>query len=296
MSVDIQHSNDRPSVTVMGLGPMGKAMAKVFLESGYEVTVWNRTASKADELVAMGAIRASTITEAVTSNELLLLSLTDYDAMYAILEPVTDQLSGKIFVNLSSDSPSKVREASKWFSERGAQHLTGGVLTPPSGVGNAESVTLYSGPRETFESNRGILNVLTSTKYMGEDPGLSMLYYQIQIDVFWTAMSSYLHALAVARANGITAAQVLPFISDILSSLPKLLEFYTQRIDAGKHHGDVEKLSMSLASVEHVVRTSEDAGIDSSLPAAVLNIIKRGVADGHGNDSFTSLLEIFQKS
>ena len=121
-----------------------------------------------------------------------------------------------------------------------------------------------------------------------------MLYYQIQIDVFWTAMLSYLHALAVAGANGITAEQFLPYVSDTLSSLPMLLEFYTSRIDAGKHQGDVEKLAMGMASIEHVVQTSKEAGIDASLPAAVLEVFKRGVDNGHANDSFTSLIEMFK--
>ncbi|WP_256865489.1 NAD(P)-binding domain-containing protein [Paenibacillus sp. 32352] len=95
------------SVTIIGLGPMGQAMAGVYLERGYKVTVWNRTASKADELVLRGAVKASSIKEALDANELAVLSLTDYDVMYAILEPASEQLSGKVLVNLSSDTPQK---------------------------------------------------------------------------------------------------------------------------------------------------------------------------------------------
>ena len=42
-------------VTVIGLGPMGRAMAAAFLAAGQPTTVWNRTAGKADELLARGA-------------------------------------------------------------------------------------------------------------------------------------------------------------------------------------------------------------------------------------------------
>lgn len=295
VSQGTEQVGSRLSVTVIGLGPMGKAIVGAFLDKGYEVTVWNRTLSKADDLMAKGAMKASTVSEAITSNELIILSLTDYHAMYAIFEPISEQLSGKVIVNLSSDTPEKVREASEWLAERNAVQLTGGVLASPPGIGNKESVTLYSGPRKTFDDYQNILEVLTSTSYKGEDPGLAMLYYQLQIDVFWTAMLSNLHAVAVARANGITAEQLLPYVSDILSTMPKLLEFYAPRIDAGTHSGDVEKLAMGLASVEHVVQTSNEAGIDASLPAAVLDVFKRGVARGHAGDSFTSLIDMFQK-
>jgi 3-hydroxyisobutyrate dehydrogenase-like beta-hydroxyacid dehydrogenase len=72
-------------VTVIGLGPMGQAMVRAFLAAGHPVTVWNRTAARADELVAAGARRAATVAEAVAANELVVLSLTDYRAMYDIL-------------------------------------------------------------------------------------------------------------------------------------------------------------------------------------------------------------------
>jgi len=285
---------NRTSVTIIGLGPMGQAMAAVFLERGYEVTLWNRTAGKADALAAKGAIKASSVNEAVAANDLVILSLTDYDAMYAILEQARD-LSGKVFVNLSSDTPEKAREAAKWFEARGARHITGGVKVPPSGIGKAESSAYYSGPREVFDAHKKTLEVLTAVDYRGEDPGLAALYYQIDMDMFWTSMLSYLHALTLAGANGLTAEQIRPYAIETMKSLPMFIEFYTPRIDAGEHPGDVDRLGMGAASVDHIVHTSKDAGIDTSLPAAVLEVFKRGMAIGQAGNSFTSLIEVFKK-
>lgn len=286
---------NRFSVTVIGLGPMGQAMAGVFLDRGYEVTVWNRTASKADTLVAKGATRASDIHEAIAANELVILSLTDYDAMYAIHEPASEHLSGKVFVNLSSDTPEKARDAAKWLDARGARQITGGVQVPPSGIGKAESSTYYSGPRDVFDAHKNTLEVLTGTDYRGEDPGLAALYYQIQMDMFWTSMLSYLHALSLAGANGLTAEQIRPYAVETMKSLPMFIEFYTPRIDAGEHPGDVDRLAMGVASVDHIVHTTKDANIDTSLPAAVLEVFKRGMANGQAGHSFTSLIEVFKK-
>ncbi|KHF34778.1 tartronate semialdehyde reductase [Paenibacillus sp. P1XP2] len=106
--METRHHN---GVTVIGLGPMGQAMAGAFLKQGYEVTVWNRTSSKADELAAQGAFKATTPEEALAANPLAILSLTDYDAMYAILESAQGGLNGKVIVNLSSDTPAKARQA-----------------------------------------------------------------------------------------------------------------------------------------------------------------------------------------
>ncbi|MGW5069171.1 NAD(P)-binding domain-containing protein, partial [Streptomyces cyaneofuscatus] len=97
----------KKSVTVIGLGPMGRAMVTTFLDSGHPVTVWNRTRSRADDLVAKGAVLADDPAGAVAAGEIVVLSLTDYDAMYAVLGPATGALAGKTLVNLSSDTPDK---------------------------------------------------------------------------------------------------------------------------------------------------------------------------------------------
>ncbi|MFF8382177.1 NAD(P)-dependent oxidoreductase [Streptomyces kanasensis] len=290
-------SSTKQSVTVIGLGPMGQAMVGAFLDRGYDVTVWNRTASRADALVARGAVLAPNVKEALASNELVILSLTDYDAMYATLEPASAALTGRTLVNLSSDTPERARSAARWAAERGAVQLTGGVTVPPSGIGQAESSTFYSGPRQVFDRHRPALEVITGrTDHRGEDPGLAALMYQIGMVMFWTSMLSYWQAIALADANGLTAADILPHAVETANSLPGFFSFYSERIDAGRHMGDVDRLAMGMASVEHVLHTNADAGVDTALPAAVADLFRRGMDAGHAADSFSSLVKLMAKA
>jgi 3-hydroxyisobutyrate dehydrogenase-like beta-hydroxyacid dehydrogenase len=285
------------SVTVIGLGPMGQAMATAFLDREYEVTLWNRTASRADALVARGATLAPSVEEALAANEVVILSLTDYAAMYDVLGPAETALAGRVLVNLSSDTPEQARAAARWAAERGAAHLTGGVTVSPSGVGQPESSVFYSGPREVFEKHRSVLEVVAGhTDYRGEDPGLAALFYQITMVVFWTSMLSYWQAIALAKANGLTAAGILRDATDTANSLPGFFAFYAERIDAGNHIGDVDRLAMCMASVDHVLHTNADAGVDTALPAAVADLVRRGMEAGHAADSFSSLLEVMRKA
>lgn len=283
------------SVTVIGLGPMGQAMADAYLDGGYEVTVWNRTAGRADRLVARGARRARTVEAALTANDLVVLSLTDYDAMYAILEQAPSAaLAGRTVANLTSDTPEKARQAAAWLAERGAVQITGGVQVPPPGIGTPGATTYYSGPESAIEAHRSALEVLTDIDHLGEDPGLAALFYQIGMDMFWTGILSYVHAQAVAEANGISAERFLPNAVKTMD-FRYFLEFYAPRIAAGNHEGDVDRLAMGVASMEHVLHTVEASGVDGSLPAAVLDVFRRGVAAGHGQDSLTSLIEVLRR-
>ncbi|MGW9447393.1 NAD(P)-dependent oxidoreductase [Streptomyces sp. NPDC055632] len=286
-------SDAKQSVTVIGLGPMGRAMAGAFLDHGYEVTVWNRTVSRADALVARGAVLAPTVEEALASHELVVLSLTDYDAVYATLGPAAAALTGRSLVNLSSDTPEKARAMARWAAERGAVQLTGGVTVPPSGIGRAESSVFYSGPRQVFDRHRPALEVITGrTDHLGEDPGLAALMYQIGMVMFWPAMLGYWQAIALAGANGLRAADILPHAVETANSLPGFFSFYAERIDAGRHTGDVDRLAMGAASAEHVLHTSADAEVSTTLPAAVVELFRRGMDTGRAADSFSALVEL----
>jgi 3-hydroxyisobutyrate dehydrogenase-like beta-hydroxyacid dehydrogenase len=281
-------------VTVLGLGAMGQAMANAFLDSGHRVTAWNRTARKTDEATAKGAAGAATVGEALAASELVVLSLTDYDAMYAILEPASDGLPGRVLINLSSGTPEQARGAATWAIDRGARFLTGGVRGPPSGIGMPESLTFYSGPKDLFEAHQNTLRVLSGTDYRGTDPGLALLHYQLEEDLLWTTMIGYLHAVAVADANGISAQEFLPYATRTMSAVQELFAFYAPRIDAAEHPGDMDTLATGMASIDHVVRTTKDAGIDPTLPAALMEIFQRGIANGYADNSATSLIKILR--
>lgn len=284
------------TVTVIGLGPMGQAMAAAYLDRGYRVTLWNRTASRADALVERGATLAATPEQALRASDLTVLSLTDFDAMYGILEPAKAAIAGRTLVNLSSDTPEKARAGARWVTELGGTHLTGGVLCPPPLIGTPDASTFYSGPRAAYDTHRAALEVITGkTDYRGEDPGLAALMYQLNMAIFWPSMIAYWQAVAVAGAHGITAAEIAPYATENFAGMGHFIDFYAPRIDAGNHAGDVDRTVMGLASMDHVVHTATDAGVDAAFPEAVRDIFRRVVEAGHGADSFSRAVELMRK-
>ncbi|WP_399927438.1 NAD(P)-dependent oxidoreductase [Streptomyces kanamyceticus] len=284
------------TVTVIGLGPMGQAMAAAYLDRGYRVTLWNRTASRADALVERGATLAATPEQALRASDLTVLSLTDFDAMYGILEPAEAAIAGRTLVNLSSDTPEKARAGARWVTELGGTHLTGGVLCPPPLIGTPDASTFYSGPRAAYDTHRAALEVITGkTDYRGEDPGLAALMYQLNMAIFWPSMIAYWQAVAVAGAHGITAAEIAPYATENFAGMGHFIDFYAPRIDAGNHAGDVDRTAMGLASMDHVVHTATDAGVNAAFPEAVRDVFRRVVEAGHGADSFSRAVELMRK-
>ena len=283
------------TVTVIGLGPMGQAMTRTLLTAGHPVTVWNRTAGRADGVVTDGATLAATPGEAVEASDLVILSLTDYRAMYDILDGATASLAGRTLVNLSSDTPDRSREAAAWAAQHGAAFLTGGVMVPAPMVGTEAAHVYYSGPEKTMRSGLATLSPLGTPKYLGEDPGLAQMMYQAQLTVFLTTLSGLMQATAMLGSAGMKAGEALPELLASADSIGDILRAGEENpgalLDAGEHPGDLSTVTMMGATSDHIVETGASLGLDLALPLAVRAHYRRAIEDGHGGDNWTRIID-----
>ncbi|MBB5890292.1 3-hydroxyisobutyrate dehydrogenase [Kutzneria kofuensis] len=93
-------------IAFLGLGSMGLPMARRLLAAGYELTVWNRTAAKADLLASDGAKVASTPAEAVRDADVVVTMLADPDAVHAVVDAMLPALrEGTYLIDMSSIGP-----------------------------------------------------------------------------------------------------------------------------------------------------------------------------------------------
>ena len=107
----------KPAISVLGTGRMGSALARALLQAGYRTTVWNRTKQKTEPLAALGATVAASALEAVNAAEIIIVSVSDYQATAAVLHEDASAIRGKLFVQLTSGTPHGAREAAEWFAE-----------------------------------------------------------------------------------------------------------------------------------------------------------------------------------
>ena len=139
---------ERSAVTVLGLGPMGRALAGAFLDAGVRTTVWNRTPGKDRELVERGAVGARSAEEAVAASGLTVICVVNYDAADAVLRraEVTDALKGRTVANLTADIPERARDSAAWAAEHGIGYVDGAIMRPNTTFGTPDAVLLDSGP------------------------------------------------------------------------------------------------------------------------------------------------------
>jgi 3-hydroxyisobutyrate dehydrogenase-like beta-hydroxyacid dehydrogenase len=149
----------------VGLGVMGGGVVRRLLAAGHSVTVWNRTADKAESLLAAGAQWAGSPREVAERSEVVFSMVTNTAAVQAVcrgpegilvgLEP------GKAYVDMSTASPANTRSLAAQVAERGAvlthAPVSGSVLPLEQGT----SSVMVGGDLETFERVRPILEAIS---------------------------------------------------------------------------------------------------------------------------------------
>jgi 3-hydroxyisobutyrate dehydrogenase-like beta-hydroxyacid dehydrogenase len=269
--------SDKKSVTVIGLGPMGQATVKVLIEAGYDVTVWNRTRPKVDAIAELGAIPAATVAEAVAANDVVLLSLIHYDAMYGVLEQAPADLTGKTVVNLSSDSPAKTRKGAEWVTGRGAAFLTGAYMTQSDDLKHASSRLYVSGPEALYEEHRELLEVLVpAVLHLGDDYGLAQLYYQAGLAQFHAFLTSMEQAMAIIENAGEDVDRFVALSQESPESYRDFMAFFAEAAKQGGW-GDLANLKMMHAGAQHVIDAAEEVGVDAELTRTIQGYYQRAL-------------------
>lgn len=286
----------RTPVTIMGLGLMGQALAGAFLRDGYPTTVWNRTAAKAEQLVAQGARLAGSAGDAVAASPLVVVCVSDYDAVHEFLDPLGEVLDGRVLVNLTSGTSHVARETAEWAARRGITYLDGAIMAAPQAIGTGDGVVLYSGPRSAFDQHESTLrNLGAGTTYLGDDHGLASLYDVAVLGLMWNILNGFLQGAALLETAGVKAATFAPVASQGIETVAGWVADYAQQIDDGAYPALDSTIDTHRAAMDHLIHEVELLGVNAKLPRLIKALTDRAVADGHGGNGYAAMIEVFRK-
>ena len=158
----------KAKIGLIGLGLMGRPMGMNLLKAGHPLTVWNRTASRADELVAAGAKLALSPKEAAAAADVLLTMVSDPPALESVLWGADSKdggalsalKSGSIYIDSSTVSPNLARRIAAACSERGVRFLDAPVTGGDWGAKKGELVFMIGGDAETLKAVEPIIGVM----------------------------------------------------------------------------------------------------------------------------------------
>ncbi len=238
---------------------MGRALAGALLAAGREVTVWNRTPGKADDLVARGAREAAALEDAIGASDLTVACLLNDASVRETLAPVLPKLAGSTLVNLTSGSVRQARELAERAEEHGVRFLAGGIMAVPPSVGTPGAFILYSGARDLFDRVAPALEPLARPHYVGEDPGFAALYDMAALSGMYGIAAGADHAVALVHAEG---GDVETFRREVLGPwMEQMLPLQVAGADVSGTVPAEYNPGMQATGLENMLSASREAGV-----------------------------------
>ncbi len=194
----------QPTVGFIGLGLMGRPMCQNLLKAGFPLVVWNRTASRADSLVAAGARLAASPKEAAAAADILITIVSDPPALEEVLwssDPKSGGAfaslkKGAIYIDSSTVSPALARKIAQASAAAGIHFLDAPVTGGTWGAEKGELLFMIGGEAADLAAARPILSAMGKKLFhlgpngAGQTIKLAMnLLLALQVDAFAEALA-----------------------------------------------------------------------------------------------------------
>ncbi|MFY0692246.1 MAG: NAD(P)-dependent oxidoreductase [Paracoccaceae bacterium] len=280
-------------ISVLGLGNMGAALAGALLDSGRSVTVWNRSADKAQPLVARGAHLAASLSEAVAASPATVACLKNHETTAALLQPCAGQLSGKAILDLSTGGAEEAEALVEMLTSAGAGWLIGMINAYPAGIGTPETSILCASPPQVWEAHGDAIRTLggASAHVATTAAAIPALFASL-----FTARQGFMFGLiyggAVCRKAGLPMEALVAQIPVTLGVAEKYAETFANTVPGRAYDAPGAPVSVYLAALEDVMATFEATGTPDEFPRLMRDITKRAVGAGLSEKELTALVDL----
>jgi 3-hydroxyisobutyrate dehydrogenase-like beta-hydroxyacid dehydrogenase len=273
---------------------MGSALARATVSAGLDVTIWNRSASKARAFVDGSAKIASTVEEAVDASEVIIVCVRDHDATNkALRTPTTEErLAGKIVVQLSTGTPTQARDASVWAAGVGAHYLDGSIMGFPQDIGTDGLVILYGGDQGAFERYGPIAAAFGGAAMrVGDDPGSAAALDNALLSIYFSFLFGALNGAAICDAEGISLAEFSEVGKTLMPVFSGVLERSTEMIARGSFESEHSTLDTSSGAMAQIAAVMRDAELDGRFIECMRTYIAEATEAGKGKLGNAALFE-----
>ncbi len=205
--------NDIERVGFVGLGAMGAGIARRIMDAGHPLAVWNRTASKAQELVDAGATWGGTPRETAAQVDVLFTMLTNTAAVEQAAEGDDGILAGlrpgTVWCDLSTISPEASVALSERATEKGARFLDTPVSGSPATLAAGQMSVMVGGDRAAFDHVEQVLHAIgPKVTYIG--PAGHAILSKVAINLaLVVSVTAFAEAVTLVEKAGVDRAAVV---------------------------------------------------------------------------------------
>jgi len=285
------------NIGFIGLGIMGKPMAKNLLKAGYNLIVYDINADPVDELVRAGAKTGNSPKDVAARSEVLITMLPNSPEVKEVVlgdkGVIFGAKSGTVLVDMSSIAPRVSQEISEKLQQKGIAMLDAPVSGgEPKAIAGTLAI-MVGGPQKTFNEVRGILEVMgASVKRVGEigSGNITKLANQMIVALNLAAMSE---AMVLVTKAGVDPEAVYQAIRGGLAGSAVLDAKMPLVLEGNFKPGF--RIELHIKDLMNALNTAKELGVPAFLSSQVMEIMQALKVDGKAQDDHDGIIQFYEK-
>jgi len=284
-------------IGIIGLGMLGNAVALHLIDSGYEVTAYNRTKEKSIELKEKGATIVESPKEVAEKSELVIIIVKDADAVKQVSFENNGIVNGNheklIVADMSTVDPSESKKISKQFIDSKIKKLDIPVMGGPNVAITGDLVLMASGNKASFDNCKEVLDTIANKVFFLGESGVA--------NSIKLAMNLQITMLALALSEGITLVKksgVDPkiFLEILNSTYLKtgISEKKAYKMIEGKYDTTFT-LSNLKKDITTMTNAAKSLGVELPMISKAEEVYENAIKEGFGDIDYTGIIEYLKK-
>lgn len=254
-------------IAVLGIGMMGRPIARRLKEAGHQVQVWNRTRAKAEPLAAFGITVHASPTEAVQNADMVISLLENGPVVGHVLfesGAAKAMRKGALFIDMASIQPREARDHAARLGEMGLAHLDAPVSGGTVGAENGTLAILVGGRPEDFAQAQPVFAACGRATHVGPHGSgqLAKLANQMIVGITIGAVAE---ALLLCEKGGADMGKVKQAISGGFAD-SRILQVHGQRM-VERDFGKRAAMAVQLKDMRNALGTAKEIGFEAPITA-----------------------------
>jgi 3-hydroxyisobutyrate dehydrogenase-like beta-hydroxyacid dehydrogenase len=286
------------TIAFIGCGAMGAPIAERLIDAHYTVRVFDPRAEAMKPLVARGGIAAKSPRDAAEGAEVAFACLPSPGISRAVAfgdGGVIGSASLRTYVEMSTIGTAAIKEIAAELAKKNIVTLDSPVSGGPRGARAGTLATMVAGDHAAFERLKPMLEALArNVFYVGDKPGLAQITKLANNMISAAGMLAAFEASAMAVKAGVDARTLIDTVNASTGRNSATMDKFpasvlTRSFDYGG------KVSTMYKDVHLCLEEAKQLGVPMWLGANVVEMWHMGMADGRGDDDFTSLIQMIEK-
>jgi 3-hydroxyisobutyrate dehydrogenase-like beta-hydroxyacid dehydrogenase len=285
------------NVAVIGLGAMGDPMARNLLQAGHAVTVYNRTASKAEAFRALGARVAGTAADAVRDVEAAITIVADDLALDEIVAGgVVDALRpGAVHVSMSTISVALSRRLAESHAANGQHYVAAPVFGRPDAAAARKLFVVAAGDPAQIERCRPLFDgVGQKTFVAGDRPELANVVKLAGNFMITAAVETLAEALAFTSKSGLDPRRFIDVMTDSLFGAP-IYRTYSAMLLERRFQPAGFKLPLAIKDNRLLLAAAEQAAAPMPLASLIRDRMLSAMAQGLAESDWSVISQVSRR-